>query len=162
MAIYVATDEDANPSNNSYITEAGTYEFKTTNVIHKISQKDGTDIFEVTFQTKDGASMRKTFYWGDLALSTSQYKARQLIFMFLKACGVQIYRDQLDSEDAAGFYEVVKGKKFIAKVEMQAGLADPSKSYPEIGFSGFVFDQDHVLFKEGKPQVKETSAEEPW
>ena len=75
MARYIATDEDANPSNNSYITEAGTYEFKTTNVTHKVSQKDGTDIFEVTFATKDGATMRKTFYWGDLGLSSTQYKA---------------------------------------------------------------------------------------
>jgi len=161
MAIYIATDEDANPSNNSYITEAGTYEFKTTNVTHKVSQKDGTDIFEVTFATKDGASMRKTFYWGDLSLSSTQYKARQLIFMFLKACSVQIYRDQLDSEDAAGFYEIVKGKKFTAKVDMQPGLADPTKSYAEIGFGGFVYDNDHVLYKEGSKNKVET-ADEPW
>lgn len=161
MARYIATDEDANPSNNSYITEAGTYEFKTTNVTHKVSQKDGTDIFEVTFATKDGATMRKTFYWGDLALSSTQYKARQLIFMYLKACDVQIYRDQLDSEDAAGFFEIVKDKKFTAKVEMQAGLSDPSKSYAEIGFNGFVYNKDHVLYKEGSIDKTE-AVDTPW
>jgi hypothetical protein len=161
MAIYVATDEDDNFNNNSYITEAGTYEFKTTNVTHKISQKDGTDLFEITFATKDGATMRKTFFWGDLALSTSQYKARQLIFMFLKACDVQVYHDELDSEDAQSFFEIVKGKKFTAKVEMQPDRNDPDKQWPEIGFAGFVYDQNHVLFKERKVDQNQT-VDEAW
>jgi len=64
MAKYIATDEDANSTGNSYITEAGRYEFKTSNVSHKVNQRDGTDLFECTFATKDGATMRKTFFWG--------------------------------------------------------------------------------------------------
>jgi hypothetical protein len=59
MAKYIATDEDANPTNNTYITEAGTYVFKTTSVIHKVSQTNGTDLFEATFATKDGATAQK-------------------------------------------------------------------------------------------------------
>jgi hypothetical protein len=132
-------------------------------VAHKINQRDGTDLFEVTFSTKDGASMRKTFFWGDLSLPTAEYKARGLLFMYLKACGVQIYRDQLDSEDAAGFYEIVKGKKFTAKVELQPDRNDPDKHWPEIGFSGFVHDKNHVLYKEGTSETKaDEIVEEPW
>ena len=164
MAKYIATDEDANPTNNTYITEPGTYVFKTTNVTHKISQSNGTDLFEATFATKDGASMRKTFYWGDLALSTSEYKARQLIFMYLKACGVQVYRDQLDSEDAASFYNIVKDAKFTAEVTMKPGMNDSTKTYPEIGFGGFKYAADHVLFKEGSAPIADANVvvDEPW
>jgi hypothetical protein len=163
MAKYIATDEDANVSGGSYITEAGTYEFKTTNVSHKINQRDGTDLFEVTFATKDGSTMRKTFFWGDLSLPTTEYKARGLLFMYLKACGVQIYRDQLDSEDADGFFEIVKGKKFTAKVELQPDRNDPNKHWPDIGFSGFVYDQNHVLYKEGtSAQTATADVDEPW
>lgn len=163
MAKYIATDEDANPTNNTYITEPGTYVFKTTNVTHKISQSNGTDLFEATFATKDGASMRKTFYWGDLALSSTEYKARQLIFMYLKACGVQVYRDQLDSEDAAGFYDIVKNAKFTAEVTMKPGINDSTKTYPEIGFGGFKYDASHVLFKEGSAATQtEAAVDEPW
>jgi len=163
MAIYIATDEDANSTGGSYITEAGTYEFKTTNVNHKINQRDGTDLFEVTFATKEGLTMRKTFFWGDLGLPVTQYKARSLIFMFLKACGVKIFRNQLDSEDADGFYEIVKGKKFTAKVEMQPDKNDPAKFWPEIGFSGFVYDNNHVLFKEGEKKADPVeTVDEPW
>ena len=163
MAKYIATDEDANPTNNTYITEPGTYVFKTISVIHKVSQSNGTDLFEATFATKDGATMRKTFYWGDLALSSTEYKARQLIFMFLKACGVQVYRDQLDSEDAAGFYNIVKDAKFTAEVIMKPGMNDSTKTYPEIGFGGFKYDADHVLFKEGSAAAQtEAAIDEPW
>jgi len=163
MAKYIATDEDANPTNNTYITEPGTYVFKTTNVTHKISQSNGTDLFEATFTTKDGASMRKTFYWGDLALSSTEYKARQLIFMYLKACGVQVYRDQLDSEDAASFYNIVKDAKFTAEVTMKPGMNDSTKTYPEIGFGGFKYDAGHVLFKEGSAAAQtEAVVDEPW
>jgi hypothetical protein len=164
MSKYIATDEDVNSTGGSYITEAGTYEFKTTNVIHKVNQRDGTDLFECTYATKDGATMRKTFFWGDLSKPTSEYKARTLIFMYLKACGVHIYRDQLDTEDAAGFYEIVKDKKFTAKVDMKPDQNDPNKSWAEIGFSGFVFDQNHVLYKEGTSPVADDDQviENPW
>ena len=163
MAKYIATEEDANSTGSSYITEAGKYEFKTTNVSHKVNQRDGTDLFECTFATKDGATMRKTFFWGDLALPTSEYKARTLIFMYLKACGVKIFRDQLDSEDPQAFFEIVKDKKFTAIVEMSPDRTDSNKHWPEIGFSGFVYDQNHILFKEGmsQPEVIETE-EDPW
>lgn len=164
MAKYIATDADANSTGGSYITEAGTYEFKTTNVIHKVNQRDGTDLFECTYSTKDNATMRKTFFWGDLSKPTSEYKARTLIFMYLKACGVHIYRDQLDTEDADAFFEIVKDKKFTAKVDMKPDQNDPNKSWAEIGFSGFVYDQNHVLYKEGKSPVAEDDQviENPW
>tara|TARA_R110002153_G_scaffold72156_1_gene189078 strand:- start:20 stop:517 length:498 start_codon:yes stop_codon:yes gene_type:complete len=165
MAKYIATEEDANSQVGSYITETGTYEFKTTNVIHKINQRDGTDLFECTFATKDGSTMRKTFYWGDLSKPTSEYKARILIFMYLKACGIKIFRDELDSEDAVGFYNLVKDKKFDAKVVMTPDRNDPNKSWAEIGFSGFIHDSNYVLFKEGTSE-KVTDVEEiidqPW
>ena len=164
MAKYIATDEDANSTGVSYITEAGTYEFKTSNVIHKVNQRDGTDLFECTFVTQDGATMRKTFFWGDLSRPTSEYKARTLIFMYLKACGVKIYRDELDTEDADGFFKIVKDKKFTAKVEMKPDQNDPSKSWAEIGFNGFVYDQKHVLYKEGNAPVADDNQviENPW
>ena len=169
MAKYIATDEDANSSGGGYITEAGKYEFKTTKVEHKVNQRDGTDLFECTFTTKDGASMRKTFFWGDLSLPTSQYRARALIFMYLKACGVKIYRDELDSEDAVGFHKIVENKKFTAHVEMQPDRNDPEKRWPEIGFAGFVFDQDHVLYKTRQSlprketsQLEDSEIDEPW
>lgn len=108
--------------------------------------------------------MRKTFFWGDLSKTPSEYKARTLIFMYLKACGVHIFRDQLDTEDAAGFYEIVKDKKFTAKVDMKPDQNDPNKSWAEIGFSGFVFDQNHVLYKEGTSPVADDDQviENPW
>ena len=164
MAKYIATDEDVNSTGGSYITEAGTYEFKTTNVIHKVNQRDGTDLFECTYATKDGATMRKTFFWGDLSKTPSEYKARTLIFMYLKACGVHIFRDQLDTEDAAGFYEIVKDKKFTAKVDMKPDQNDPNKSWAEIGFSGFIYNHSHVLYKEGTSPVADVDqvVENPW
>lgn len=163
MAKYIATDDDLNSNASGYITEAGKYEFKTTKVDHKVNQRDGTDLFECTFTTKDGASMRKTFFWGDLSLPTSQYKARSLIFMYLKACGVQIFRDQLDSEDAASFFKIVENQKFTAKVEMSPDRNDPDKHWPEIGFTGFIYDQDHVLHKEGQSKPDEfVEVDEPW
>lgn len=164
MAKYIATDEDANSSTSNYIKEAGLYEFKTTNVVHKINQRDGTDMFECTFSTKSGDTMRKTFFWGDLSLPTSEYKARGLLFMYMKACGVQIFRDQLDSEDAEGFFKIVKDKKFSAKVEMNPDRIDPTKSWAEIGFSGFIYNHNHVLFKEGTSPVAEDEPldEQPW
>jgi len=163
MAKYIATDADANSTGNSYITEAGQYEFKTSNVSHKVNHRDGTDLFECTFSTKDGASMRKTFFWGDLALPTSEYKARALIFMYLKACGVQIFRDQLDSEDAEAFFDLVKDKKFVAQVDMTPDRNDPTKRWPEIGFTGFIYDQSHILFKEGASDSKQSEEiESPW
>ena len=163
MAKYIATDEDANSTGNSYITEAGRYEFKTSNVSHKVNQRDGTDLFECTFATKNGATMRKTFFWGDLALPTSEYKARALIFMYLKSCGVQIFRDQLDSENSEGFFQLVKDKKFVAEVTMNADRNDPTKHWPEIGFSGFIYDKSHILFKEGESQTQPLEeVENPW
>lgn len=163
MAKYIATDEDANSSVGNYITESGKYEFKTTSVTHKINQRDGTDLFECTFATKDGATMRKTFYWGDLSLPTSQYKARTLLFMYLKACGVQIFRDQLDSEDAQGFFDIVKHTKFTALVKMTPDRNDPDKHWAEIGFDGFIYNSDHVLFKHGSSEQKaDDSVDEPW
>lgn len=163
MAKYIATDEDANTGSSNYIKEAGLYEFKTTNVVHKINQRDGTDMFECTFSTKCGDTMRKTFFWGDLSKPTSEYKARALLFMYLKACGVQIFRDQLDSEDADGFFEIVKDQKFAAQVDMNPDRNDPTKSWAEIGFSGFQYNHGHVLYKEGNATVsKDLEIEAPW
>jgi hypothetical protein len=164
MAKYIATDEDANSSNSNYIKEAGLYEFKTTNVSHKINQRDGTDMFECTFSTKCGDTMRKTFFWGDLALPTSEYKARALIFMYLKACGVKIFRDELDTENAESFFKIVEGKRFSAKVEMNPDRNDQTKSWAEIGFSGFIYNHSHVLYKEGTSSVAEDAPldEQPW
>ena len=85
MAKYIATDEDANSSNSNYIKEAGLYEFKTTNVSHKINQRDGTDMFECTFSTKCGATMRKTFFWGDLALPNHGLKLVSLVSFTITA-----------------------------------------------------------------------------
>ena len=107
--------------------------------------------------------MRKTFFWGDLALPTSEYKARALIFMYLKACGVQIFRDQLDSEDAEAFFDLVKDKKFVAQVDMTPDRNDPTKRWPEIGFTGFIYDKSHILFKEGASDSKQSEEiESPW
>ena len=162
MAKYIATDEDANAGGSTYIKEAGTYQFKTTNVEHKINQRDGTDMFECTFSTKTGETMRKTFFWGDLAKPVSEYKARALIFMYLKACKVQIFRDELDTEDAESFFEIVKGQIFTAKVEMNPDRTDPTKSWAEIGFSGFEYDKNHVLYKERTVPVADEVVDAPW
>ena len=105
----------------------------------------------------------KHSFGGDLALPTSQYKARTLIFMFLKSCGVQIFRDQLDSEDPVAFFDLVKDKKFVAQVDMSPDRNDPTKRWPEIGFTGFIYEQNHILFKEGASEPKPSEEiESPW
>ena len=68
-----------------------------------------------------------------------------------------------DSEDAASFFKIVENQKFTAKVEMSPDRNDPDKHWPEIGFTGFIYDQDHVLHKEGQSQPDEVvEVDEPW